>query len=108
MTIKPGRIINDFIKPNKRQYLILVYQRNYEWSKEQCENLFEDIILASEKDHTHFCGSVVYASLKEERNIKYYVIIDGQQRMITIYLMIKALYDLAKTDKDKELMKKSS
>ena len=108
MTIKPGRIINDFIKPNKRQYLIPVYQRNYEWSKEQCENLFEDIILASEKDHTHFCGSVVYASLKEERNIKYYVIIDGQQRMITIYLMIKALYDLAKTDKDKELLKKSS
>lgn len=107
MKIEPGRIINDFIEPNKRQYLIPVYQRNYEWSKEQCEKLFEDIILASENDHTHFCGSVVYASLKEEQNIKYYVIIDGQQRMTTIYLMIKALYDLAKTDKDKEVMKEA-
>lgn len=107
MKIEPGRIINDFIEPNKRQYLIPVYQRNYEWSKEQCEKLFEDIVLASEKDHTHFCGSVVYASLKEERNIKYYVIIDGQQRMTTIYLMIKALYDLAQTDKDKEVMKEA-
>lgn len=107
MKIEPGRIINDFIEPNKRQYLIPVYQRNYEWSKEQCEKLFVDIVLASEKDHTHFCGSVVYASLKEERNIKYYVIIDGQQRMTTIYLMIKALYDLAQTDKDKEVMKEA-
>lgn len=107
MKIEPGRIINDFIEPNKRQYLIPVYQRNYEWSKEQCEKLFEDIVLASEKDHTHFCGSVVYASLKEERNIKYYVIIDGQQRMTTIYLMIKALYDLAQTEKDKEVMKEA-
>lgn len=107
MKIEPGRIINDFIEPNKRQYLIPVYQRNYEWSKEQCEKLFEDIVLASEKDHTHFCGSVVYASLKEERNIKYYVIIDGQQRMTTIYLMIKALYDLAQTDKDREVMKEA-
>ena len=105
MKIEPGRIINDFIEPNKRQYLIPVYQRNYEWSKDQCEKLFKDIVLASEKDRTHFCGSVVYASLKEEHNIKYYVIIDGQQRMTTIYLMIKALYDLAKTDKDKEAMK---
>lgn len=107
MKIEPGRIINDFIEPNKRQYLIPVYQRNYEWSKEQCEKLFEDIVLASEKDHTHFCGSVVYASLKEERNIKYYVIIDGQQRMTTIYLTIKALCDLAQTDKDREVMKEA-
>ena len=34
MTIEPGRIINDFIEPNKRQYMIPVYQRNYEWSYE--------------------------------------------------------------------------
>ncbi len=30
MNIEPGRIINDFIEPNKRQYVIPVYQRNYE------------------------------------------------------------------------------
>lgn len=46
MKIDKGRIINDFIEPNKRQYAIPVYQRNYEWSKEQCVKLFEDIVQA--------------------------------------------------------------
>ena len=44
MIIEPGRIINDFIEPNKRQYAIPVYQRNYEWSKEQCEKLYTKAI----------------------------------------------------------------
>jgi uncharacterized protein with ParB-like and HNH nuclease domain len=104
MDIESGRIINDFIEPNKKQYAIPVYQRNYEWSKEQCEKLFEDIVLAYQKDRNHFCGMIVYALLKEEHNITYYVIIDGQQRLTTIYLIIKALKDLAKTNAEKEQM----
>ena len=91
MNIEPGRIINDFIEPNRRQYAIPVYQRNYEWSKEQCVKLFEDIVQAYKKDKTHFCGSVVYALLKEERNIYHYVVIDGQQRLTTIYPQEKNL-----------------
>lgn len=102
MKIDKGRIINDFIEPNKRQYAIPVYQRNYEWSKEQCVKLFEDIVMAYKNDRTHFCGSVVYAPLKEEKNIHYYVIIDGQQRLTTIYLLLKALIDLAETDATRE------
>lgn len=102
MKIEPGRIINDFIEPNKHQYAIPVYQRNYEWSKEQCEKLFRDIVEAYKKDRTHFCGSVVHALLKEEHNIYYHIIIDGQQRLTTIYIMLKALLDLADTDAKRE------
>ena len=102
MKIDKGRIINDFIEPNKRQYVIPVYQRNYEWSKEQCVKLFEDIVFAYKNDKTHFCGSIVYAPLKEEKNIHFYVIIDGQQRLTTIYLLLKALIDLAERDKERE------
>lgn len=104
MKIDKGRIINDFIEPNKRQYAIPVYQRNYEWSWEQCVKLFEDIVLAYKKDRTHFCGSVVYAPLKEEHNIHYYIIIDGQQRLTTIYLLLKALIDLAENDATREVI----
>ncbi|MCM1271635.1 MAG: DUF262 domain-containing protein [Ruminococcus flavefaciens] len=104
MKIEPGRIINDFIEPNKKQYAIPVYQRNYEWSNEQCIKLFQDIILAYKNDKTHFCGSIVYAPLKEEKNIHYYVIIDGQQRLTTIYILIKALLDSSETDKVKEAL----
>ena len=102
MKIDKGRIINDFIEPNKKQYSIPVYQRNYEWPREQCERLFEDIIHAHLSDKDHFCGSIVYALMKEEHNINYYVIVDGQQRLTTIYLLIKALLDSAKSNKDKD------
>ena len=104
MNIEPGRIINDFIEPNKRQYAIPVYQRNYEWDKEQCVKLFADIVQAYKKDKTHFCGSVVYALLKEEHNIYHYVIIDGQQRLTTIYLMMKAMLDNAQTEAERETL----
>lgn len=49
MKLDKGRIINDFIETNKRQYAILIYQCNYECSKEQCVKLFEDIVQAYKK-----------------------------------------------------------
>lgn len=101
MDIGPGRIINNFIDPNRRQYVIPVYQRNYEWSEDDCKKLFDDIVNAYRRDKPHFCGSVVYAPLNMGLNIQSYVIIDGQQRLTTIYLLLKALLDLAEKDKDK-------
>ena len=93
MKIDKGSFINDFIDKNLRQYSIPVYQRNYEWSAEQCEKLFEDIIQAHKLDRYHFTGSVVYSLLKTENKIDYYIIIDGQQRLTTIYILLKALID---------------
>ena len=104
MKIDKGSFINDFIDKNLRQYSIPVYQRNYEWSAEQCEKLFEDILQAHELDRFHFTGSVVYSLLKNENKIDYYVIIDGQQRLTTIYILIKALIDVAETDDEKDTL----
>lgn len=101
MQIEKGRIVNDFLEPNKKQYVIPVYQRNYSWEQEQCEKLFVDILNAQKEEKAHFCGSVVYAPLKSQKNIDYYVIVDGQQRLTSIYLLIKALIDCAETDKEK-------
>ncbi|MBE6824743.1 MAG: DUF262 domain-containing protein [Ruminococcaceae bacterium] len=102
MKIDKGSFINDFIDKNLRQYSIPVYQRNYEWSSEQCEKLFEDILQAHKLDRYHFTGSVVYSLLKTENKIDYYVIIDGQQRLTTIYILIKALIDVAETEGEKD------
>ena len=107
MKIDKGGIINDFIEPNKKQYVIPVYQRNYEWSEEQCTKLFEDIIVAYKRDKYHFTGSVVYAQLDTKNKIDVYVIIDGQQRLTTIYLIIKALIDCAEDEEDKESLRKT-
>lgn len=104
MKIDKGGIINDFIEPNRKQYLIPVYQRNYEWSREQCTKLFKDILIAHKKDRYHFTGSIVYAPLKTENKIEYYVVIDGQQRLTTIYILIKALIDMADTEAEKDAL----
>ena len=105
MNIDKGSFINDFINKNLRQYIIPVYQRNYEWSTEQCEKLFEDILAAHRIDRYHFTGSVVYELLKTENKINYYVIIDGQQRLTTIYILLKSLIDVAETEGDKAELK---
>ena len=104
MKIDKGSFTNDFINKNLKQYSIPVYQRNYEWSAEQCEKLFEDILQAHKMDRYHFTGSVVYSLLKTENKIDYYVIIDGQQRLTTIYILIKALIDVAETEAEKDAL----
>ena len=87
MRIESGRMLNDYIQPNKKQYCIPVFQRDYAWTTEQCEKLFEDIVLAFKKDREHFCGSFVYAPLPTRKHIDRYIIIDGQQRFTTLDVM---------------------
>ena len=65
MKIDGGTFINDFINKNYRQYIIPVYQRNYEWAAEQCESLFVDILNADKLDRDHFAGPVVFSQLKK-------------------------------------------
>lgn len=107
MTINDGRIMNNFFDENRYQYSIPVYQRNYEWSKDQCKKLFEDILYAGKNQKTHFIGSIVYAPIGEKNNIKNYVIIDGQQRFTTIYILLKALYDTTSDVKTKDALESS-
>lgn len=99
-------MLNDYIEPNKKQYCIPVFQRDYAWTEEQCTKLFEDIVMAYKKDRPHFCGSFVYAPLSSKKHIDSYIIIDGQQRFTTLYILIKALADSADNDRDKEALQR--
>lgn len=106
MRIESGRMLNDYIQPNKKQYCIPVFQRDYAWTKEQCEKLFEDIVLAFQKDRLHFCGSFVYAPLPTKKHIDRFIIIDGQQRFTTLYILLKALADSAADEDEKDSLEK--
>lgn len=99
-------MLNDYIEPNKKQYCIPVFQRDYAWTEEQCTKLFEDIVMAYKKDRPHFCGSFVYAPLGSKKHIDSYIIIDGQQRFTTLYILMKALADSADNDRDKEALQR--
>ena len=106
MRIDSGRMLNDYIQPNKKQYCIPVFQRDYAWTTEQCRKLFEDIVLAFQKDKSHFCGSFVYAPLASKNHIDSFIIIDGQQRFTTLYILLKALADSAAEEADRIALEK--
>ena len=88
-----------FLEGSDKHFVIPVYQRNYDWKREQCKQLFDDLIDISKTNRTHFLGSIVsiYHDDGEDRE---YLIIDGQQRLTTLSLLLLALYKII----DKELL----
>ncbi|GAA7691790.1 DUF262 and DUF1524 domain-containing protein [Helicobacter pylori] len=87
----------DFIgKSQEKQFVIPIYQRLYSWEKEQCKQLWDDIIKTGGNDQIegHFIGSIVFVHdgiyTTSHNEI---LIIDGQQRLTTITLLFIALRD---------------
>jgi len=89
----------EFLKQPK-QFVIPIYQRTYSWTLTQCQQLWGDIInLAQDNtDSGHFLGSVVYIEngLYHVTSLPKLLIIDGQQRLTTISLLLKALGEITK------------
>ncbi len=88
--------VNDFFALTGTIFSIPVYQRNYTWAEENCEKLLQDIINISQNKKTHFMGSITYIlhlidDEKILRKLQEFVIIDGQQRVTTIMLLLKAI-----------------
>ncbi|RKV13976.1 DUF262 domain-containing protein [Helicobacter pylori] len=88
--------INDFFALTGTIFSIPVYQRNYTWEEENCEKLLQDIINISQNKKTHFMGSITYIlhlidDEKSLRKLQEFVIIDGQQRITTLMLLLKAI-----------------
>ncbi|MGN8438768.1 DUF262 domain-containing protein [Helicobacter pylori] len=88
--------INDFFALTGTVFSIPVYQRNYTWEEENCEKLLQDIVSISQNKKTHFMGSITYIlhwidDEKSLRQLQEFVIIDGQQRVTTIMLLLKAI-----------------
>lgn len=90
-------LFSDVLEKNKRMFKVPVYQRNYDWNHIQCEKLYQDIMAASEKNVQHFTGTVVYIDdVNGGSGLNEVLIIDGQQRITTMYILLKALYDASK------------
>lgn len=90
-------LFSDVLEKNKRVFKVPVYQRNYDWTNIQCEKLYSDIIKASERNCQHFTGSIVYIDdINGGSGLNEVLIIDGQQRITTMYILLKALYDASK------------
>jgi len=81
----------------KSDFLIPDYQRPYAWEESQCQTLWDDIFAFAfpdnnyekfEKNEEYFLGSIV--TFENENNKK--EVIDGQQRLTTLMLLLRAFY----------------
>lgn len=64
------------------------YQRLYEWEKEQIETLLDDMkkTFETNKEKEYFIGNIT-TSIKSKNEQKIYVLIDGQQRLTTLWFI---------------------
>lgn len=91
--------ITNFLQAPNVQFVIPVYQRNYDWSNNECKELINDIIAVEKYNRgTHFIGSIVFIheGTYSTSEVKELVIIDGQQRLTTINIIYVALFRFAK------------
>ncbi|MCQ2686644.1 DUF262 and DUF1524 domain-containing protein [Helicobacter pylori] len=108
MDAKATTLLKFFEENQNNQFVIPIYQRLYSWKKEQCEQLWDDIIKigGNDKANGHFISSILYVLVSNTHSNNTLLIIDGQQRLTTITLLFIALRDHL-NDED-EFLKKFS
>jgi uncharacterized protein with ParB-like and HNH nuclease domain len=103
LNVSKKNISKLFSDMQNRKFIIPYFQRPYKWEKELCETLWndiEDFTNNNTSDEDYFLGTIV-SYLNEEKNLE---IIDGQQRITSLLLLLRAFYrkleDMPQTDED--------
>lgn len=88
-----------------KQYVVPLFQRSYSWNKKEWVTLWDDLkeLYESENPRQHFMGSVVTIPAKSvPEGVAKFLLIDGQQRITTVYLILMAIKDLYKERGEQE------
>lgn len=94
--IHPRKIL-DVLRNDEQQIIIPIYQRNYDWAEENCVKLIKDVwsfreILEVDPNSAYFIGSMIYKKIDNKNEVLNKIsLVDGQQRITTFLLLIKAL-----------------
>lgn len=108
--MRPNTInVLDLLSNKNVTFYIPPYQRNYEWEKEQCEILFNDVIATYKKNvHSstvtteHFFGTITFfeseGAFGQPTKL---ILIDGQQRLTSTMLFLVAIRDIVKDEASK-------
>jgi hypothetical protein len=73
---------------NGKVFRVPLYQRDYSWSEEEWEDLWNDILeLRNKPDDRHYMGALVVEGITDRE----FQIIDGQQRMATLSILSLAV-----------------
>ena len=90
------------------QFVIPVYQRNYIWQEnKQIKKFLDDyeLLLKGSKD-SHFIGIIMFLIIQITLSKTEFSVVDGQQRLITIFLFLQGLREVANETGDVEFAEK--
>src|SRR5260370_653372 len=82
----------------QKQYVVPYFQRAYSWRRHQWNTLFDDILELYDlkSENSHFLGSMVLLAEKGTDALNPTLLIDGQQRLVTLSLFLAAIRDVAR------------
>ena len=89
-----------------KQYLVPLFQRPYSWEAKEWKILWADLADLSDINdpRPHFMGSIVtMPTVSVPEGVSKYLLIDGQQRLTTIFVLLALLRDLAKINNQPQL-----
>ncbi|MCK6600594.1 MAG: DUF262 domain-containing HNH endonuclease family protein [Bacteroidetes bacterium] len=90
--------LQDIIEGTK-QYVVPLFQRPYSWTTREWEMLWDDLVdlCGSENPKPHFIGSIVnMPTTSVPEGVAKYLLIDGQQRLTTIFIILTLLRNKAR------------
>ena len=107
----------DFLGEPGVRFQVPVYQRVYSWTRPQCEELWADLMQAAAADEDHFMGTVLSGAPDAgvdaaadaacapcaDAGVRAVDLVDGQQRMVTLTLLLSALCSAATGADDEQL-----
>src|SRR5262245_53016451 len=83
-----------------KQYVVPLFQRPYSWDTKEWATLWNDLmeLYEEERSRSHFFGSIVTMPAQSvPEGVTKYLLIDGQQRMTTIFILLALLRDKARS-----------
>lgn len=91
--------IYQFLEGSGKSFIIPVYQRDYAWTRINCQKLWDDLVdLNNNTRVDHFLGTLVTIG----SGFQEYTVIDGQQRLTTTSILLIALHNYLKDKKNKD------
>lgn len=86
-----------FLEGSGKSFTIPVYQRDYAWTKINCQKLWDDLLdLNNNARNDHFLGTIVTVG----SGFQEYTVIDGQQRLTTVSILLIALHTFLKNKEE--------
>ncbi|MBI4331673.1 MAG: DUF262 domain-containing protein [Chloroflexi bacterium] len=96
--------LQDIIEGTK-QYIVPLFQRPYSWTSKEWDILWKDLVelCEAENPRTHFIGSIVnMPTVSVPEGVAKFLLIDGQQRLTTIFILLIILRNRAKENNNEE------